>query len=298
MTSTTLPHLMSKIWDGDSNEYFTYLDMNRVEYNANILAREAGVAEVTFDTVTRASQFDFSQAQLLEDLIADTAEAVGVTVSMETAWSYNRTVSFADFERWESSMWSIYTAMGGVGERIEAGTVLVLYDVTLFASEWKGSGPYYVDLDAPAVYTDREIVAFVSASATIPQRMAEYNGWLRAEALGDRTLRVWCLKQRPLVDIPYRLAIGGIQTMETATLSASGWSGSGPWTQDITLSNPAADAVLGVADTTTDAQTMAMIDAGMCAGPISGSTLTVRCMLKKPTVDIVVGIAYNTTEIE
>ena len=28
----TLPELMSKIWDSDDAEYFTHIDINRVEY--------------------------------------------------------------------------------------------------------------------------------------------------------------------------------------------------------------------------------------------------------------------------
>ena len=37
-----LPQLMMRIWDGDSDERFRAIDMNRLGYNTNILAREAG----------------------------------------------------------------------------------------------------------------------------------------------------------------------------------------------------------------------------------------------------------------
>ena len=52
-----LPELMMRIWDGDPDERFRAVDMNRLAYNTNILAREAGVEQESFMEVTRADQF-------------------------------------------------------------------------------------------------------------------------------------------------------------------------------------------------------------------------------------------------
>lgn len=111
----TLPELMCKVWDGDDNEFFTFLDMNRVEFNANALATEVGIDTVDFIEVTRSSQFRYDEAQKLENLLAAVALKVGITIPLEDAWGYNRAITYADFERWESGFWTLYTALGGTG---------------------------------------------------------------------------------------------------------------------------------------------------------------------------------------
>lgn len=169
----SLPQLMMKVWDGDAAERFRFLDMRRVEYNANIVAREAGVQQVVFSEVTRSSQFDYSQAQKLEDLILAISDALGVSVTTERYWSYNRTLSWVDFERWESGLWTCYQKLGGVGERIPSDKRLVTVSATLFADDWLGTGPYHQDLDVPSVYPDTESLVFVHHAATIEQRVAE-----------------------------------------------------------------------------------------------------------------------------
>lgn len=294
----TLPHLMMKIWDGDEYEYFTYTDMNRVEYNANILAREAGTDEVSYIEVTRASQFRYDEAQALENHIQAVADAVGVTVSIESAWTYNRPLTYADFERWEANLWAIYTALGGVGERIQAGKVLVIYQATLFASAWLGDGPYHIDLDAPAVYADTEAVAFLPATASAEERMAEYNGLLRVSYLSDRKVRIWALRRKPLIDLPLRLAIGGLQMYTEVTLSASGWTGSGPWTQSVDLGVEVEEAVIGPCETTTDDGVLATARAGIVVSAISGTTITLRALRSKPSIDLTLGLSYNETTTE
>ena len=296
---TRLPQLMVRIWDGDENEFFTYLDMRRVEYNANVCAREAGVEQVTFLEVDHASQFRYDEAQKLEDLILATAQALGLTITIESAWSYNRTLSYVDFERWESNLWQCYQALGGVGERIPAGKVLVTVSAVLFADDWLGSGPYYQDLDVPSIYPDSESLLFVHHSADLIQRMMEINAELTAETLSDRRVRVWAESIRPTVNIPVRFAMSGLQMQSIINLPAASWQGSGPWTQTVTLpSSTVTDAVLGAHEDMTDAQVQELMRCSISASGVSGSSLTVRAIRNKPTMDIPIGIMYDTQEVE
>lgn len=298
VASETLPQLMSKIWDGDEAEYFTHLDMSRVEYNANILARETGVEQVTFLEVTRASQFRYDEAQKLEDLIAAISTALGISSSMETAWTYSRSVSYVDFERWESQLWLCYVALGGVGERIPAGKVLVTYYATLFPDAWLGTGPYHIDLDMPAVYSSTEALAYVACDASIEQRMAEYNGVLRAVPAGTRKVRVYALRHKPTVAIPMRISLGGLPLQETIDLPLSGWTGTGPWTQTVTLSSAPVNAVIGAHEGMTDAQVLDMAGALISVSAVSGTSLTVRALLAKPTMDLNPAVMWETSETE
>ena len=66
-----LPELMFKIWDGDANERFTFRDMNRVEYNANMIAGELGLSEVEFMENTHRGQFRYDEANALEARIKE-----------------------------------------------------------------------------------------------------------------------------------------------------------------------------------------------------------------------------------
>lgn len=296
---TRLPQLMVKVWDGDQDEYFTYLDMRRVEYNANICAREAGVDQVAFIEVNHDSQFRFDEAQKLENLILSTAQALGLTITIETAWNYNRTLSYVDFERWESNLWQCYQALGGVGERIPAGKVLVTVSAVLFADDWMGNGPYYQDIDVPSIYSDTESVFFVHHSADLIQRSAELNAELIARTLSDRKVRVWAESIRPTVNIPVRFAMNGLQMQTIINLPATSWQGTGPWTQVVTLPSTAVtDAILGAHEGMTDAQVQELMRCSITPSGVSGSSLTVRAIRNKPTMDLPIGIMYDTQEVE
>ena len=292
----TLPELMCKIWDGDENEFFTWLDMNRVEYNANALAAELGIATTEFVETTRASQFRYDEAQKLEDLLASIAAKLGIAIPLEESWGYNRAISYVDFERWESGFWTLYTAMGGIGERIPAGKVLVTYSATLFASDWRGAGPYYQDLTLPAVMMSTDAVAYLPHIATIEQRMQEYDASLTVRHVSDRKVRVYTLQALPTEDLPIRISLEGLPMHEIISLTKDGWTGSGPWTQTVTLSGTPANAVIGPHDGMTDAAVLAMADAIISVSAISGSSVTVRAVGTKPTIDLDPAIMWEASE--
>lgn len=293
-----IPELMSKIWDGDDAEYFTFIDMNRVEYNANTCAKYAGVGTADFLVTTREGQFRYDEAQKLENLIKAIGSKLGVSVSTEANWSYNRTVSYVDFERWESNIWNLYKALGGIGNRIQAGTVLVNYHTTLFASEWQGNGPYYMDLEMPAIHSDIEAMAFVSHTADILQRQDEYNAILRAVPNGDRVVRVQALAIKPKSNIPITIAVGGLQMHTEISLPASSWSGSGPWTQNVTVPQGATDAVIGQWQGMSAEAVTQLMAGRIHVSAINGTTITVRAIGKKPTITLNPMLLYDVSNVE
>lgn len=294
----TLPELMCKIWDGDEAEYFTWLDMNRVEFNANALATEVGIATVDFIETTRSGQFRYDEAQKLEDLLASVAAKLGITIPLEDAWSYNRALTYADFERWESGFWTLYTALGGTGERIPAGKVMVTYSATLFADAWKGAGPYYYDLVMPGIMASTDAMAYIAHTATDEQRMAEFDALLRVETVSDRKVRVWATKKKPSVDLPLRVSIGGFHLHQELSLPASSWTGTGPWTQTVTLESVPVNAVIGAHGGMTDAQVAAMMEAVVTVAAINGTSVTIRAVSAKPTTDLNPVIMWETSESE
>ena len=294
----TLPELMCKMWDGDEGEFFTWLDMNRVEFNANALAIEAGIQTTEFIETSRTSQFRYDEAQKLERLLATVASQLGIAIPLEDSWASGRSVSYVDFERWESGFWTLYTAMGGIGERIPAGKVLVTYSATLFASDWRGAGPYYQDLTLPAVMMSTDAVAYLPHIATIEQRMQEYDASLTVRHVSDRRVRVYALQARPTADLPIRISLEGLPMHETINLTKNGWAGSGPWTQTVTLSGTPANAVIGPHDGMTDAAVLAMADAIISVSTIDGTSITVRAVGTKPTIDLNPVIMWEASETE
>ena len=113
-----------KIWSGAQAERFTYADMTRIEGNIDALIAIASAVDPiqsrTWEAVTRASQFSYSEAQKVENALGELASALGVQATMATDWSAGRTVSWIDFERWESVGWAVYQAMGGASSRFSA----------------------------------------------------------------------------------------------------------------------------------------------------------------------------------
>lgn len=288
---------MCKIWDGDEGEYFTWLDMNRVEYNANAVAVEVGLDAVAFEEVSRASQFRYDEAQKLENLLKAAADKLGIAVTIETAWSYNRTLSYVDFERWESNFWTVYTALGGVGERIPAGKIMVTYSATLFANSWKGKGPYYQDLDVPGIMEGSEVFAFVAHSASVAERTDEYNAVLKAVHLGDKRMRVYALSIKPRGNIPLRFAIGGLEMYKSIELPADSWQGTGPWTQTVQMESMPVNAAIGQQNGMTDEEVIQMMDAKISVSGVGKDSITVRAIGKKPTVALHPGLIWESSEV-
>ena len=293
-----IPEIMSKVWTGVDTEFFRHTDMNRVEYNANLCARYAGVNTVDFMEVGHADQFRYDEAQKLEDLIKAIGTVLGVAVTTESAWGYNRTLSYADFERWESNIWALYKALGGIGDRIPSGVILARYHTTLFANEWQGSGPYFIDLEMPAATGDTELLAFVTHTADIHQRTAEYNAVLRAIPQGDQAIRVQALNYKPRADIPITVAIGGLNMRTEINLPASAWVGTGPWTQQVTVPQEATEAVMGQWEGMTAEAVGQMMAAMIHVSAISGTTVTVRAMGRKPTIDLNPALLYDISNTE
>lgn len=295
-----IPEIMSKVWTGADTEFFSFRDMVRVEYNANLCAKYAGVDEVSFQEVSRASQFRYDEAQKLEDLIKKIATALGVTVTSETTWGYNRTLSYVDFERWEAGIWKVYKALGGIGDRIPSDRILVNYHTTLFSNAWKGDGPFHIDVTLPAVNKGTEAMVFVSHTADLFQRQSELNALLRIELVGDNVVRFQALGLRPSQDLPVTIAIGGLQMHKELSLKSASWSGpdSGPWTQNVTVPQAAVEAVIGQWEGMSADAVAKMADARLHVSAINGTTVTVRAIGKKPTIDLNPMLMYDIASTE
>ena len=292
-----LPQLMFRIWDGDPDERFTYIDMNRVEYNANIIAREAGVDQIEYMEMTHESQFRYDEANLLEGQIKDTGTALGLSLSMDTGWSYNRTLSYGDFERWEARLFECYQALGGIGDRIPSDKFLHTVHATLFRDNWLGTGPYYQDQDMPSLFPESEAVAFVSEVATVGQRASEYNALLQATPVSDRRLRVYAHSIKPNENIPIKVTTRPFMTYKSFTLTAAGWQGSGPWTQTVDIGQTVANAVIGSDERNSTEQVQAFAEAIIGVSAISGSMVTVRAIGTKPATDVYATIMWSGSNI-
>jgi hypothetical protein len=296
-----LPELMIRRWDGIGYnglaEYFAYTDMRRCEYNANIIAQEAGLEPVSFIEPTRDQQFRYDEAQKLENLIYSIASSLGIAVGVRT-WSYGGPLSWMDFERIESNTFLCYQALGGIGERVESHQVLVTVHATLFAGDWIGTGPYHYDLTVPEVRADSDALVYVDHVATEAQRTAEVNAVMRPVILADKQVRIYALSIRPGVNIPIKITIGMMQMSEVITLGMT-WSGSGPWTQNITLQNAesVADAIIGTCDSTTDAMAVQIAESGLHVSAVNGATLTVKALFSRPTISLKLGVMYNESEV-
>lgn len=296
VTESRLPQLTMKIWDGDPRERFRALDMNRICYNANVVAGACGVRTAQFPEVGRADQFDYTYANIIEEIVRDCADVLRMDLRTDTSWGPGRSFSYTDPERWESNLHALYTALGGIGDRIPAELRRLTYSATLFSGDWVGHGPWYQDLVMPVAREGREMVAFVPHTATPLQRASEASALLRVETRGRGTVRVTAEGTRPRTNIPMRLALGGLDMQETRTLTAGGWTGSGPWYQDVVLGAEAVDAIMGATEGTTGEQLNEMAYAGLVPSAVSGSTVTVMAMYARPSADITVGFMYDTEE--
>lgn len=291
-----LPQLMFKMWDGDDNERFTFRDMNRLTYNANIIAREANVTEAQFIEADRSQQFRYDEVQKLENLTDAIALTVGLVVGTERNWMPMRSVSYKDFERIESNLYAVYKRLGGIGDRIADNKRLVTVSATLFPNAWTGSPPH-IDLTVPFVHAGRDVMAFVPHTATLEQRTVEHKARLSAAITADRTLRITANGMLPRVQLPIKITIGGMNTIEDKTLSANSWSGTGPWTQNVSVQSTPDNIVIGMASGITAEQAKAYAKAGIHISAVDGSTITVRALYEAPEVDIPVAVLYSTSSV-
>ena len=291
-----LPELTFKEWEGDPNEYFRWIDMNRLAYNVNIIAREAGVAQSQFIEADRTQQFRYDEIQKVETLTKAIADKLGLSISIEDAWGTSRSLSYIDFERIEANLYACYQAMGGLGERLPTEKFRIIVTAMLFAKDWSTGSPAYQDIDVPFYHDGADAMAWVSHKATEEQRFYERVGRLRTKNITDRKIRVWALGMTPRVDIPMRIKRGVLDMNETITLRADGWQGNGPWTQTVTISTNATDAIMGVWEGMTDEEVNAFVEGMMYPSAINGQNVTIRCAGALPEIDISPKLMWNEQE--
>ena len=284
----TLSDMTFKMWTGAVYERFTYRDMTRVESNANAIATEAGIAAVTFTAVTNASQFDHSEANKLETLIAAIITAVPASgyITPVTNWATSRALAYTDFERWEANLFIAYQTLGGTSVRSAIPRWL---RYTLSASAWQGTGPYYQIIDIPNLGDD-DGQLFLSVRNTLSEFVQAYGAFLRVGRIGS-SLRIIAENIKPKTDIHILITFGDADMAISVTLDANSWTGTGPWTQTVTATGVAVgnEGVAGFAQGTA-AQFAAYVSAVIGISAIGSNQITVRAIGKKPTINVPIEI--------
>ena len=288
------PFLTFRTWKGTDDERFRYSEQNRIQTNIKRLADMVGVSFQPTE-IAHADQFSISLQNRIEGAIEQICAKLGIEAPMETAWDARRGLTYRDFDRVESWLYEAYKTLNGEGGRIEWDEERNFDPYTLYADNWTGTGPYYYDLptDLGKEYNDGLI--WVRPSATVAQRASEYNAMITVVS-STEGVRLCANGIRPREDIPIIITRGLSPMHESATLQASRWTGSGPWTQSIVMANPVAVGVLTVSENTTSAQATAFAKAGISVSGVSGTTVTVRAILSKPTVDLPVLLIYESSE--
>lgn len=161
---------------------------------------------------------------------------------------------------------------------------------TLPAGAWEGLGPYTMDISVPGVTTETECFAFVHHSATVPQRAAEANANLICSIPQDGVVRVRALATRPREDIPITVFNGGLGSVRTLAVPSTAWQGSGPWTANVSAGTALSAACVGVPDSADDADASEISECGIHVSGISGSTVTLRAVMAKPSTDLTIGL--------
>lgn len=157
---------------------------------------------------------------------------------------------------------------------------------------YKTVGKYYANNNATAADlincpTTQNFVMFVFVRTTseyVTQLIIDLVGKIYARSLSSSGWRGW---SNPALktDIP-------VLTEYTATLSASGWSSSAPYTQAVTVDgilstdNPVADVVLS----STDSTAISELEGWGCVSEITtaNGSITAKCLEEKPAVALTV----------
>lgn len=105
-----VPSITTKAWTGASGEHFTYEDMNRVLSNCSSLLSAVLGETKSYPTFTHQSQFDYSVANDLEDALQRMTDHLHRTEDYDTSWAAMRSISYVDFERWETGLSTIHDA--------------------------------------------------------------------------------------------------------------------------------------------------------------------------------------------
>lgn len=165
------------------------------------------------------------------------------------------------------------------------------YYYTLPATAWEGTGPYEMTMAVDeSIVPDADCLAYGDHSMTLEQRVAEYNGVIRAEITQAGRVRFRALSIKPTQSVAVRIINGLFPVMLSASVPVSQWAGTGPWTATVNLGRSVQSAVVGAVSGASDAQASDLMDAGIHVSAVNGSTITLRAMLAKPTVDLKVGV--------
>ena len=158
-------------------------------------------------------------------------------------------------------------------------------------AEWEGEGPYEMLLAvSPDITPDSECIVYADHEMTLVERMAEMNAILRAEVTQPGRIRFRALSIRPTADIRLRVVTGMFPVMFTVTVPQNRWTGSGPWFANVDIGRSIQSATVAAVSGSSDEQVENLTDSGIHVSDINGSIVTLRSMLYRPSVDLMVGV--------
>ena len=158
-------------------------------------------------------------------------------------------------------------------------------------AEWEGEGPYEMLLAvSPDITPDSECIVYADHEMTLVERMAEMNAILRAEVTQPGRIRFRALSIRPTADIRLRVVSGMFPVMFTVTVPQNRWTGSGPWFANVDIGRSVQSATVAAVSGSSDEQVESLTDSGIHVSDINGSIVTLRSMLYRPSVDLMVGV--------
>lgn len=288
------PMMVFKEWTGSAAERFKHTDMARISQNTKSLADMVSVSYSPFSPA-RADIFDYGRQNTLEQAIKDICSKVGISAPMEVNWSYGRAVSYADFDRVENYLHQAYRKLNGEGGRIPWNKDRKFDMFTLYADNWTGGGPYYYTLPTSYGASYDEGIVFVRSEATMAQRFAEYNAIITVKSSASSVV-LQANGIKPKENIPIIITRGQPTMKETIELQEDAWTGTGPWYQDLTVSNNVANGIVTIAENTSDSRALDFTQCGISVSAVNGNTVTFRAVLKQPVYDLPLLLIYETNE--